>query len=529
MPEVLIPPYLQPQDETATLIDDSTAVFRPQMAPGIPQRVSFVEPRLQVKQSYKSLRAQERAAMLAVLTRAKGKYASVRCVVGFNNRGSFPDSELLSNNTLQSSSTGWSSNAEFSISAFDNQLRVTRIANTSQQTMLNHTAVTSYAQYAPHVARAFVCAANSWGGTVYCDERTGAGAQLTIGPDTAVPGMVAYTYVTQNGSGGMALRDSTWASKLYGQGSYVDVAWTSLQRCFMVDAQPNMLLQAAAFDNASWTKSSCSVTANADTSPDGSANADRLIEASGSAQHYVQQNITTTTAAQDICFSVCLKAAARTWAYIQVYEATSGTFCYVYINLSTGAIGTTSTGSNWSNLRYFVVSLGNSWYRLFLVARKTNVATSIGMRIGPASADNTATYTGDGASYIDLWRAGASLSGVPSLPADTTTNADTGSGVGTANMIQVKGLPVSTNGLLLPNDLVEINGELKLVMGALSSDAAGCGTLEFSPPMFRKPSDNDPVICGTILGKFILSENASWHNLYGAYADVDITLEAVNE
>jgi hypothetical protein len=96
--EILIPPWIIPQAESTTLVDDSTSVFRAAYAPGNAQRVSYVEPRLQVKQTFQGLRGFERAALLAALRRAKGKLNTVRAVCGYANRGSFPATEMFANN-----------------------------------------------------------------------------------------------------------------------------------------------------------------------------------------------------------------------------------------------------------------------------------------------------------------------------------------------------------------------------------------------------------------------------------------------
>jgi hypothetical protein len=102
-------------------------------------------------------------------------------------------------------------------------------------------------------------------------------------------------------------------------------------------------------------------------------------------------------------------------------------------------------------------------------------------------------------------------------------------GGNTGNAMGVGCLPTSTAGLLLSGDMVEINGELKIVNAALNSDGLGNGWLQFNPALFRTPNSGDPVIVGTPMGKFIINGNPSWTNQYGVYADLELTMDAINE
>lgn len=77
--------------------------------------------------------------------------------------------------------------------------------------------------------------------------------------------------------------------------------------------------------------------------------------------------------------------------------------------------------------------------------------------------------------------------------------------------------------------MIEINGELKILSSQMDSDGAGCGFVHFHPPMTRAANDNDGVVIKQPMGKFILSENPQWTNNLGAYLDVDLTMEAINE
>ena len=94
----------------------------------------------------------------------------------------------------------------------------------------------------------------------------------------------------------------------------------------------------------------------------------------------------------------------------------------------------------------------------------------------------------------------------------------------------VASLPVSTDGLLLPGDQVQIGSELKLVTAPLNSDGSGNGYLQFGPSLRASPADNDPVVVHQPLGKFLLESNENgWESTPGTYTSAEVNLvEAVD-
>jgi hypothetical protein len=183
----------------------------------------------------------------------------------------------------------------------------------------------------------------------------------------------------------------------------------------------NLLLRSEEFDNASWVKAETTVTANAAVSPDGTADADKLVESSNNTAHHINQSATTTAASHT--FSVYMKAAERNFAMLYHVQTTSG----AVFNLSTGAITTPSgvtlaTGT--------AVAIGNGWYRCSITVTAT--AASNNFRIYICSDATTFTYTGDGTSGILIW--GAQLeagsyatSYIPTAGSQVTRTADVAS------------------------------------------------------------------------------------------------------
>jgi len=183
------------------------------------------------------------------------------------------------------------------------------------------------------------------------------------------------------------------------------------------EQRTNLLTYSEQFDNAAWTKSNATVTANATTAPDGTLTADKLVENTATGAHYAYQ--TPTLAATSYTLSAYLKAGERNWSLLNCF---AGTQFYAYFNLATGTIGLTSAGVVAS-----LNSVGNGWYRCAIQFTPSAGASDLGIR--SASSDGGSNYTGNGFSGIYIWgaqlEAGAfATSYIPTTTAQVTRAAD---------------------------------------------------------------------------------------------------------
>jgi hypothetical protein len=149
----------------------------------------------------------------------------------------------------------------------------------------------------------------------------------------------------------------------------------------------NLCLQSETFDNASWTKSEVTVSANSTLCPDGVQTiADGIIASVvSSANHYVEQAITLT--ATTYTFSVFAKPNDE--SFIRLENATVG--CHATFNLGTAAVSGTS-GSVTASIMPWM----NGYYRCRITYTGT-VAAHTHRIYACTDASNTA-YSGDGST-----------------------------------------------------------------------------------------------------------------------------------
>ena len=158
----------------------------------------------------------------------------------------------------------------------------------------------------------------------------------------------------------------------------------------------NLLTYSEQFDNAAWTKANVTVTANAAVAPDGTMTADKIVEDSATAVHYLGSP-SITVGNTPYTTSVYAKAAERTWCVLRFgYQNIGG----IWVNLTTGQKGQDQSGGVTS---FSIVDAGNGWWRISIT--DTPASGNFGIGIDLASADGVSSYTGNSTSGIYIWGA----------------------------------------------------------------------------------------------------------------------------
>lgn len=195
-------------------------------------------------------------------------------------------------------------------------------------------------------------------------------------------------------------------------------------------AGTNLCTHSHEFDNAAWTKNNCTISANATDAPDGNTVADKIVEATDVGQvHDIQDDFVAADFTDDasVTFSVYVKKAERGWVKLSLRNKANA-WVGAYFDLTNGVIGTEGVDS------YAITSAANGFYRCSITHDIANGATNPHFNIAVASADNTDTYNGDGASGIYVWGAQ-----VEEFPLPTTYIATSGA---TATRATESGYPL---------------------------------------------------------------------------------------
>jgi hypothetical protein len=163
----------------------------------------------------------------------------------------------------------------------------------------------------------------------------------------------------------------------------------------------NLIGYSQAFDDAVWTKSNSSITANSTTAPDGTTTADTLVENTANNTHYLYASananlFATIVTGATYTASIFAKPAGRN----RIRFSGDGSSAFlggdVIFDVANGTVGSIPSGVTSAS----IVSVGNGWYRCIVVAVATG---TVARPIVFLDNGTTNSYTGDGTSGVFLW------------------------------------------------------------------------------------------------------------------------------
>jgi hypothetical protein len=190
------------------------------------------------------------------------------------------------------------------------------------------------------------------------------------------------------------------------------------------EARTNLALYSQDFSNASWAKSSATVTSDTTAAPDGTTTADTLVSSS-STSGVVERSV-TFTGDGDKAVSIFLKAGTSTLTYFFIRDTTvPATRGRAVI---TWAGGVPSATADSGGTIQGVDNFGNGWYRIRLLASSVVAANSNAFRIQPDVAVGTNSVIAWGAQAEN----GAfATSYIPTVASTVSRSADVATMTGT--------------------------------------------------------------------------------------------------
>ena len=197
----------------------------------------------------------------------------------------------------------------------------------------------------------------------------------------------------------------------------------------------NLALYSEQFDNAIWTKTRLTISANTSVSPDGFTSADSVFETTDNNTHLLFQR-PNVTATNPFTFSCFVKANGRRRLNLQIFDS-STLFASALFDVISGVVIATNGTSK-------IEDYGNGWYRCAI--SNVSPTTSLGYaQIGLATdtytnANVLDSYVGDVTKGVLLYGAQFELgsyptSYIPTTSAAVTRNADLISKTGISSLI----------------------------------------------------------------------------------------------
>jgi hypothetical protein len=201
------------------------------------------------------------------------------------------------------------------------------------------------------------------------------------------------------------------------------------------EQRTNLLTYSEQFDNAAWTKTRSSITANTIVAPDGTLTGDKLVENTDNNTHLFNRGGITISANTTHTLSIFLKKGERDKFSFSFYNNTVTQQYAGEVDLAAGTItGSALIGTPTGSAS--IQSVGNGWYRATISVLLDAVSTTAVVQFNLEDASGNTSYTGNGYSGIYIWgaqlEAGAfPTSYIPTVASQVTRAADAASMTGT--------------------------------------------------------------------------------------------------
>lgn len=257
-------------------------------------------------------------------------------------------------------------------------------------------------------------------------------------------------------------------------------------------ARTNLWLRSEEFDNASWTKTDNTVTANSIAAPDGATTADLLTE--GVAGTALVSQGATISANATATVSTRIKAGTVTWVRLAIQETAATTNRVSgWFNLSTGAVGSVANGGTASGAVARIRTLPGGYYLISLTGAVNNSATAVTGVLSSASADASDTRV-NGATYY-LWGAQFEQATFPSsyIPTTTATASRAADTISTTSLTSLLGFNASEGAIYAEVGFAYVEASASALRAVVAVDD-GTSSERTTMQVSASASDLDSVI-----------------------------------
>jgi len=171
----------------------------------------------------------------------------------------------------------------------------------------------------------------------------------------------------------------------------------------MEGASTNLQIRSEQFDDAAWTKTRTTVTANEDVSPEGTETADKLECNSSSVLGMRVRGSASITSGSTIVLSVFAKKGNATYCNLALFNDATTDYSSIFFDLGKGTSFTPqTTGSEITLIDNSIESFTNGWYRISITCETSGNTTVRPYIYGTTSNGNFTVTQGD---YNYFWGA----------------------------------------------------------------------------------------------------------------------------
>ena len=193
----------------------------------------------------------------------------------------------------------------------------------------------------------------------------------------------------------------------------------------------NLITYSEDFDNSYWTKLNSTITSNSEISPNGTQNADKLVDNTVNTAHrFISTGFSTTSV--NYTASIFVKKDEIRYTYLRVNDS-SGTYISGTFDLQDGVVTQEENGD------LSIENFGNGWYRIIGTATSNANGLSY-LELRTSKTPIYSNYIGNGSDGLYVWGAQAealsyATSYIPTNGSTVTRLADVCNNAGSSDLI----------------------------------------------------------------------------------------------